>query len=144
MKVRPSALILKENTVLTMRYEYNDQSLYNLPGGNLEFGEEMKEALTRELQEELGIKAMITDEPILLAEVHNARGETLHVIFEAKIETGSPELNPAETTALELVWLPLEQLAGENMYPSVGNHIKQWQAGQLPSPHVGVIEQVWL
>lgn len=144
MKVRPSAIILEEHSLLTMRYEYNGVSLYNLPGGNLEFGEEMKEALVRELQEELGLEVILSEAPVLIAEVINARGETLHVMYEVRIGKGIPVLNPEHTTALEIVWLPLEDLSKVNMYPAVGRHIQLWQEGQLESPHIGVIDQIWL
>jgi ADP-ribose pyrophosphatase YjhB (NUDIX family) len=127
-----------------MRYEYSGQCIYNLPGGNLEFGEEMKEALSRELDEELGVEVVLSEAPVLIAEVINERGETLHVMYEATLVKGIPQLNPSETTALELVWLPIDSLAEVNMYPAVGKHIQLWKEGQLESPHVGQIEQIWI
>ncbi len=144
MKVRPSAIIIRQNAVLCMRYEYSGQSIYNLPGGNLEFGEEMKEALSRELDEELGVEVVLSEAPVLIAEVINERGETLHVMYEVTLVKGIPQLNPSETTALELVWLPIESLPEVNMYPAVGKHIQLWKEGQLESPHVGQIEQIWI
>lgn len=127
-----------------MRYRYGGQDLFNLPGGNLEFGEEMRKALERELEEEIGVKSGVSEEPVLLAEVHNEQGDTLHVIFETEIFQGNPELNPSETTAIEITWIPVEKITEVNMYPAVNRHIQLWEAGLLQEPHVGEIEQVWL
>ncbi|WP_304231951.1 NUDIX domain-containing protein [Jiulongibacter sediminis] len=144
MKVRVAAILIQDHKLLTMRYHYGGQDLYNLPGGNLEFGEEMRGALARELDEELQIKTSIAEDSALIAEVHNEKGDTLHVLYEAQIVSGTPVLNPKETTALEAVWLPLEKLEEVNMYPAVSKQIKNWKAGLLKERHIGEIEQVWL
>lgn len=144
MKVRVAAIIIEHGNLLTMRYHYSGQDLFNLPGGNLEFGEEMREALARELTEELQIETKVAEESALIAEVHNERGDTLHVLYKARITSGTPLLNPKETTALEVVWLPLTRLSEVNMYPAVSREILKWEAGQAIGPHIGEIEQVWL
>ena len=144
MKVRVAALLIQDQKLLTMRYHYSGQDLYNLPGGNLEFGEKMREALARELMEELQIETEIADDSALIAEVHHEKGDTLHLLYEARIIQGTPVLNPAETSALEAVWLPIDQLSNYKMYPSVSEEIKKWKAGLLNERHIGEIEQVWL
>ena len=144
MKVRVAAILIQDYKLLTMRYHYSGQDLYNLPGGNLEFGEEMRDALARELEEELQIKTSIAEDSALIAEVHNEKGDTLHVLYEAQITSGIPILNPKETTAQEVVWLPLEKLEEVNMYPALNKEINNWKAGILTERHIGEIEQVWL
>jgi 8-oxo-dGTP diphosphatase len=144
MKVRPAALLFENEKLLTMRYEYSGKSLFNLPGGNLEFGEQIKDALIRELEEELGIAVMLSDEPVMIAEVHNEKGDTLHVLYEAWLVRGEPVIKPEETTALEIRWLSYEDLESVNMYPAVEKYIAEYKAGKLEKKFLGVIEQIWL
>ena len=38
MIVRPAICIVENEKILTMRYRYGNTDVFNLPGGNLEFG----------------------------------------------------------------------------------------------------------
>jgi 8-oxo-dGTP diphosphatase len=67
--------------------------------------------------------------------------DTLHCIFEAEITSGTPVLNPKHTSAKEIVWLPIAELASKHIYPNVGHAILQLQAGELSYYHIGRIDQ---
>jgi 8-oxo-dGTP diphosphatase len=145
MKVRPAVVIVKEETVLTMRYVYGEKEVYALPGGNPDPDECLPEALRRELMEELGVTVEI-GEMALCGEVlwGEMRKETLHMVFSAEIANGIPKLNPQETTALEIVWLPYNELGQRLMYPNVGEDILKYLQGDLRSAYVGVIDQPYV
>jgi ADP-ribose pyrophosphatase YjhB (NUDIX family) len=53
--IRCRAIILHEGKLLLVRHPH-DTSFAALPGGHLEWGEDVKKCLTREIIEELGIK----------------------------------------------------------------------------------------
>ena len=145
MKVRPSAIILNGESVLTLRYNYNDTNVFALPGGNPDPGENLSEALARELNEELGICAEV-EKMIFCGEViwSEVKRETLHMIFSSKIKEGVPVLNPEHTTSLEIVWLPFSELSTTLLYPNVGEHLFTYLTGQSQSAHVGVIDQPYI
>jgi 8-oxo-dGTP diphosphatase len=145
MKVRPAVVIVKEETVLTMRYVYGEKEVYALPGGNPDPDECLPEALRRELMEELGVTVEI-GEMALCGEVlwGEMKKETLHMVFCAEISEGIPALNPKETTALEMVWLSFNELGQRLMYPNVGKDIIRYLNGNLKSPYVGVIDQPYV
>lgn len=143
MKVRVAALIIEDGRLLTMQYEYGGQMVYNLPGGNLEFGEQMRQALERELEEELQINCEIGAEPAFTAEIHTAEKDTLHVIFGAKILSGDLMLNAQETSAKAICWLSLNALESVNLYPNVGLAIQEYSNNKLINKHLGTIEQPW-
>jgi 8-oxo-dGTP diphosphatase len=140
MKVRPSIAIVENNQILLMRYRYGDTDVYNLPGGNVDKGETLTETVVRELTEELGIKVEI-GKMILSGDVIMPEGkeDVLHCVFEGKILAGKPILNPKETSALELVWMPLEDLDKLEMYPNVGKYLSE----RLDFQYVEKIEQTW-
>jgi 8-oxo-dGTP diphosphatase len=143
MKVRPAALIIEAGTILTLRYNYNGTDVYMLPGGNMEFGENMEICLRRELLEELGVNSEIND-LLFLAEVHQKDMDKLHCIFKTQIEKGSlPIINPLECSALEIVHLPFGKIQNVAIYPNISEQIFQYCiSNTLPSsPFLGVINQ---
>lgn len=143
MKTRPSAIILADNKILTLKYNYNGSLLYAIPGGNLEFGEKLEEALKRELQEEIGLEIEVQN-LLFLAEVHQQNKDTLHCVFNSKVVSGIPQLNPKETTALEICWLPIETIEDYNLYPNIKTQIKEHFV-EAKDHHVflGEISQPW-
>lgn len=145
MNVRPSAIIQQGNSVLTLRYRYGDTDVYALPGGNPDPGECLSDALIRELIEELGVRATLNG-MIFCGEVvwSEVKKETLHIIFAAEIPGQSPELNPEQTTALEIVWLPLTELESKIMYPNVGKQVASFCNKEYVPGHIGLIDQPYI
>ena len=146
MKVRPSALIWRQNAhqidVLLMRYCYGGEDVFALPGGNPDRGEILPETIVREIREELGISVdvggMILAGEMLLTQRND---DVLHIVFEARNLQGEPTLNPAETTALDVVWQPVSDLSGLNLYPNIGAKIQAWFERAVDLGYVGRIEQ---
>ncbi len=146
MKVRPSALIWRQyanqTEILLMRYAYGGQNVFALPGGNPERGEILTQTIVREIQEELSVSVdigeMILAGEMLLSERND---DVLHVVFAARNLQGEPALNPAETTALELVWKPVSQLDKLNLYPNIGARIQPWFTSATYLGYIGRIEQ---
>ncbi|PRY32812.1 ADP-ribose pyrophosphatase YjhB (NUDIX family) [Spirosoma oryzae] len=146
MKVRPSALIWRvqdsQTEVLLMRYCYGGQDVFALPGGNPDRGEILPETIVRELHEELGVRVdvgeMILAGEMLLTERND---DVLHVVFAARNLQGTPELNPAETSALELVWKPITDISQLNLYPNVGARLLPWFSSATYLGYIGRIEQ---
>ena len=144
INIRPAILIIKNQQVLTMQYKYGGQEVYNLPGGNLELGEYLSDALARELQEELGIDIVI-GEMILVGEIYfeDRKKHTLHILYEGEITAGIPILNPKETSALAIKWLDINDLDAVNIYPNLSKSIKKYLAGKLNNKYIGKIDQQW-
>lgn len=146
MKVRPSALIWRlsanQTEVLLMRYNYGGQDVYALPGGNPDRGEILPETVIREIREELGVSVEV-GEMILAGEMllTQRNDDVLHVVFAARNLQGEPVLNPAETTALELVWKPVIELDQLNLYPNIGSKLEPWFHSATYLGYVGRIEQ---
>ncbi|MFJ3762557.1 NUDIX domain-containing protein [Streptomyces sp. NPDC090080] len=55
IKIRTGALVFCGDEVALIRRDRSDSTHYTPPGGNVEHGEDLDDALARELQEELGL-----------------------------------------------------------------------------------------
>ncbi len=126
MKVRPAICIVQNNKVLLMRYEFNNSDIYNLPGGNPDRHETLLETLKRELFEELCVEVGV-GRLILIGDVSlkEQKEDVLHCIFKGDILHNIPVLNPNETSAKEIVWVPIENLPATAMYPNIGAELKE-------------------
>ena len=144
MKVRPSIAIVENNHLLLMQYRYGNTDVYNLPGGNVDKGETLTETVVRELMEELGIEVEL-DTMILSGDVIMPEGkdDVLHCVFEGKIITGKPILNPKQTSALSIVWMPLVDLHELEMYPNVGAELQLYYLKGRGIDYIGKIVQRW-
>ena len=144
MKVRPSIAIVENNHLLLMQYRYGNTDVYNLPGGNVDKSETLTETVVRELMEELGIEVGL-EEMILLGDVIMPEGkeDVLHCVFEGKILSGKPVLNPKETSALAVVWMPLVDLHELEMYPNIGAQLQWFYLEGRRIDYMGRIGQKW-
>jgi ADP-ribose pyrophosphatase YjhB (NUDIX family) len=118
-------ILEQDGKVLLLRYNRSGHDVYTLPGGNIDAGELMKDALKRELWEEIQVDIQV-NELLIIAEgkIDPKRQECiLHSVFGGKIVKGSPTINPEETTALEICWLSAEELQTVNLYPNTAEAI---------------------
>lgn len=88
-------------------------NLWEFPGGKVEEGESLEEALEREFHEELGI-AVKVEEPLVSAIHHYPRGDIRLSGFRIRHEAGEIELHVHQ----ELLWVALEELRGLSLAPA--------------------------
>ncbi len=145
MRCRPALVLIENNHLLVMKYQYGEQFIYNLPGGNPDPSELLSETITRECMEELGIDVEVGD-MLLMGQVSGSeqRDDVLHILFEGELLAGIPELQVDETSALEVLWMPIEQIAHVIMYPNVGENLLDLILTQQKGKYIGTIQQPWL
>ena len=145
MRIRPAALIIENNHMLFLKYDYPSGSKFALPGGNVDAGETFPVTIARECEEELGIEVEV-GEMIAVGQVHATTDydACLHVIFEGDIVGGIPVLQAGETTANDLVWVPVDKIAGLNIYPSMNDAILDFVHTGKKGEYLGTIKQIWL
>lgn len=103
-------LYVKEDKVLLVRqyrYAYGE-SLYELPAGKLEIGEDPKNAALRELEEEAGVLA---EELKLLFVMYPTPGYTNEKIYIYQAVSGKETAtSPDEDEFLDVEYLPLDKV----------------------------------
>lgn len=103
-----AALIVRNDTVLIcQRTKYQPMALkWEFPGGKIEPGEEARQALRRELDEELGIRARIGDEVARIKHTYRNGGAIELHFFLVKDFEGELE----NRIFKEIVWAKLSDL----------------------------------
>jgi 8-oxo-dGTP diphosphatase len=146
MRIRAAALLIENQKILLLKYQYNGTVVYNLPGGKVDFGETMAATLSRELAEELNIETTVNELVILAQTKHEHNGETvLHGIFSTQIKPNYlPKINPAETKAIAAEWVPLQKLETIHLYPAVASGIVALAQNTATTPlYLGLVVQPW-
>ena len=112
-KIRATAAVIeRDGRILVGLRMKNDTygGYWEFPGGKIEPGENTRECLRRELEEELAIDAEIGDEICVVQPT-----PTFHLtVHHARILSGEPRLIEHD----ELRWLTLEELLDLRMLPA--------------------------
>ncbi|CAM3453852.1 NUDIX domain-containing protein [Aquirufa ecclesiirivi] len=145
MRCRPAIVIMENDHVLLMRYQFGSGMVYNFPGGNPDPGEIFPETIRRECREELAVEVEVGS-MLLMGEIpsQEERKSALHILFEGKIISGIPMLQAQETTAQEVCWVPIAQLSSLHLYPNVGEALQDLVFLQKKGIYLGAIQQPWV
>lgn len=86
--------------------------VFEIPGGHIDFGENIKVGLAREIKEELGVKIQIGDPFSVFDHINQVKGaHYVEVIYFATL-LDSPEsikLDPADHSSS--IWIPKEEIS---------------------------------
>lgn len=111
MRVRVTGFLVEDDRILLLNQDTDSGRSFSLPGGKVEEGETLAEALVREMKEETGLEV----EPgRLLYVCDHQPARVVHVTFEARRTGGTigDSTEGADTTPIRGVeFVPIAQLA---------------------------------
>lgn len=113
------ALIIKDGKMAAIRVNDGEEEWFIMPGGGQKSGEQLSDAVRREVAEELGLKV----EPQELAFViEGVRGESFHrvdLVFLCKYicPIENAQLH-SDTNQTGMEWLDIKTLNTSKLYPS--------------------------
>ena len=144
-RIRVSAILRWRDRILLLRHEKGDKEYWLLPGGGVNAGESLLEALRRELAEEIGVEEHITFEgPVALVDSiaparSFARKHVVHIIFAGDLTGRSLERVTSQDAAVRGHRLfAIGELADVVMHPPLQRFLGRWQPGD-PSVYLGAL-----
>lgn len=133
--IRVTGVLIEDDKILIVKQKVNDTRNWSLPGGKVERGETLRQALIREMNEETGLDVEIIKQ-LYICDVEAAENTLLHISFllkrvkgDIKLPTNELESNPIS----DVIFVPVTELKHygfsdrfieliENDFPESGNY----------------------
>jgi len=137
--VRVAIIILKKDKILLVQHKKKGRKYWVLPGGRVEFGENLIEAIQREMLEEANIKVKVGKllfiSDAISPEERNKR-HIINIFFEGKIISGKLKVGNEEILQ-RIEFVPINQLDELTFYPMVKEEVKEWIIKRKPLGYLG-------
>jgi 8-oxo-dGTP diphosphatase len=123
-----SGVIISDNKILLVQNkdEYGNY-LWSLPGGVVEDGESLEDALIREIYEEVGLKVkekqLIYIHESFIPE-HSA--QILVTVFQVTINDGNPKPNDPDEEIVQVKWVLINDVQNYITHSAVASPLKRW------------------
>ena len=131
IRLSARGVVVQDQKILMVQYIDESGLHYNLPGGGVEFGEEMRETVRREVKEETLLDVTVGDLLFtyehIQPEEHVSPWHSVNFFFRCEPVEGStaglPENPDPNETAV--VWMPFDEFRECLLYPMVNGQILQ-------------------
>ena len=134
-RIRVSALILEQNRVLLIRHEKAGRAYWLLPGGGVEPGETIEQALRRELREETGLTQVTVAGPVALVESiappSDPSGKhVVNIVYECVVPSGALALVSSADAAIHNHAMVGQSEVGQiDLRPPIQRFVERFQPG---------------
>ena len=103
-----AAIVRDGRLLLVKRLTSPEAGSWSLPGGKVEFGEQLADAVAREIREELGVE-IAPERPLVVVETPNVDGQHwIAPVYLARLVVGEPR-NCEPTKHADVAWFPLDR-----------------------------------
>lgn len=111
------ALIVNQGKILMVKERIEGRIIYDFPGGGVDYGEDLKKALKREVSEEIGLEIIIgkaVGNWSFILEKHKV--QIVCMGYQCKLN-GSDKINmtnnPAEEDIFDAIWFTKEEILAD-------------------------------
>lgn len=126
IRIRVAGLLVQNDRVLLVCHKKNDQKYWLLPGGGVDQGESLKEALIREFREELAIDIEVND-IIYVSDSISPHGKRhiVNIVFWCEYISGKYRLGN-DKRLFDFDFFAADQLDDLVIYPSFREELKSF------------------
>jgi ADP-ribose pyrophosphatase YjhB (NUDIX family) len=150
-RIRVSAILRWHGRLLLCRHEKGGKERWLLPGGGVNSGESLVDALQRELAEEIGIvgleEELLVEGPVAIVDSIAPGGipgtpvskHVVNIIFAGDLPVGSLEAIRSQDAAVRGHRLfDADELDGIVLHPPIQRFLRRWQPGD-PVVYLGAL-----
>jgi 8-oxo-dGTP diphosphatase len=117
-RTRVAMVLVDGDRLLLVRHQKGDQTYWLLPGGGLDYGEELAACAKRELFEETGLAVEVERFLYLSESISPDKSRhILHITVLGRL-VGGALVKADEAVLAEVAWVPFAELAALTMYPA--------------------------
>ena len=121
-----AVMVAPTGKVLICR-NHHDKTTWDLPGGTINDGENPKDALIREIREELGARIFVGRPLEVDSFIKPMTGkQTIVILFEVLYPTEEKHFELQAAEIAEMRWVSLEDLATIEMFPEYKNALEAY------------------
>ena len=134
-RIRVSALLRWEDRILLCRHEKPGKEYWLLPGGGVNSGESLVDALHRELNEEVGIDEELPLEgPVAIADsIPPAKSflqkHVVHIVFSAELDRSLVDVSSSDEAVRGHRLFELDELDGVTLHPPIARFLARYEPG---------------
>jgi ADP-ribose pyrophosphatase YjhB (NUDIX family) len=142
-RIRVSALLRWGDGILLCRHDKRGRHVWLLPGGGVNSGETLIDALGRELREEVGIDPPPFEGPVAIVDsIAPARSLTtkhvVHVIFAGDVPGSLESVSSRDKAVRGHRLFGLDELDGIVLHPPIQRFLQRWRPGD-PAAYLGAL-----
>ena len=130
IRIRVAACLVDGDRIVLVTHQKGDSRYQLLPGGGVDEGETLSQALAREVTEETGLIVSIGRLLIVCESIDpDGNRHILNLVYAGEITGGA--LKPGQDgTLVDAGWFTKDQLAQLKMFPAINTELRQcWEEG---------------
>lgn len=140
-RVRVAGIVIQENSILLIQHIKNEKKYWLVPGGGVDWGESLEEALIREYKEETNLDVEVKD--FLFFSETISPDKNKHVInlyFLVKIKNDSETMKIGnETNLSDLKYVSKEEIQNIKLYPNIKEQLMKILNNEKMTPYLGLL-----
>lgn len=130
IRIRVGALICADGRVLLISHKKEGHVYWLLPGGGVDYGEKLPDALKREVFEELAAEIDVGDIALISESIEpNGGRHILNIIFNCRLKTGNIRIGNEPRLNSYQFFLP-DEIMQITMFPAVNEDIAGLLSGE--------------
>ncbi len=141
VRVRVAGFLVRDGRLLFISHKKDGRSYWLLPGGGVDHGESLEEALRREFYEELGV-SVIVEQPILMCDSIDPSGDRhiVNIIFACSYSDGQFRLGEEERLN-GFDFFALDRIPGLTIFPPINKDLVDLMNREQKNIYIG---KIWL